>query len=97
MELGDSDQKKAAPPTDMNPWRGAAPCGDGFGFIFQLSGGAVGVRDVVPLAEVNGLVDGAAFPIGVEVADFDDGAGVGDVMVGWDGDVAGGNQLVAIV
>ena len=49
--------KKAVPATDSRPWR-VASCGDGFGFVFQLGGGAVGVRDIVPFAEINGIGSG---------------------------------------
>ena len=66
----------------MCPWRGGGlSCSDGFGFVFQLGGGAVGVEDVVAFSEIDGLVDAAAFPVGVEVADFDHRDDPGDGVV----------------
>ena len=73
VPVWDVTAKKAVPATDANPWR-VASCGDGFGFVFQLAGGAVGVWDVVPYAEVDRLVDGVTLPVGIEVARFHNGA-----------------------
>ena len=38
------------------------------------------------------MVDGSAFPVGVEVASLHYGADLRDVMVRWDGDVACGKE-----
>ena len=86
------------PATDVCPWR-VASCGGLLllGFIFQLLGGAVGGGDVVAFAEIDGLVDGSAFPVGVEVSTLDDRADPWDWLIGWDGDVAGGLQSLGLL
>lgn len=66
----------------------------GFGFVFQLLRGALGVRDVVSFAEVDGLVDAATFPEGVEVANLDHRTDPGNGLVGRDGDVTYGLQAL---
>ncbi len=54
-------------------------------FIFELVHNAVGRRDILPLTEIDGLVDAAAFPERVEVANLTDLSGCRDPMVrvGW--------------
>ena len=66
------------------------------GFVFQLIGGAIGLRDVAALAEIDRLVDRAAFPEGVEVTDLDDLTDGWDRVVGWDGDIACMRQFVTV-
>ena len=65
--------------------------------ILELIDGAVCGGDVGAGTEVDGLVDAAAFFEGVEVADFANFSDFWDCVVGWDGDVAGGDEFVAVV
>jgi hypothetical protein len=67
-------------------------CGSGrLRLIFELLDHALGYRDVAAFAEVNRLVDAAAFPVGVEITNIADLADFRNGVVGRDGDVAGGD------
>ena len=71
--------------------------GGGLRLVFELLDDAFRRRYVATFAEVDGLIDGTAFLEGVEVSHFRDFIGCGHFMVGRDGDVAGGNEVIAIV
>jgi hypothetical protein len=66
-------------------------------FVFQLIDRAILHRDVIAWPEVDGLVDGSALPVGVEVADLDHSPHLGNGVVGRDGDVAGGSALAGVI
>ncbi len=66
------------------------------GLVFQLLDGAIACGYVGAFAEVDGLVNAAAVPERIEVANFDDVTFGGDVVVGWDGDVSCGYWGIAI-
>ena len=62
--------------------------GCGFGFVFQLCGGAVLGRDVLTFTEIDGLVDAAAFLEGIEESSVTDLSDCRDPVVRRDGYLA---------
>ena len=78
--------KKSVPATGFNPWRvDSFGCCNGFALVFELIDSAVLGGDVCALAEVDGLVDAAAFLKGIEVADLTDLSDCWDALVRRDG------------
>jgi len=71
--------------------------GGALGLELQLLDDALGCRDVGAGTEIDRLVDAAALTMGVEVADLADVADLGDRVVRRNGDVASGDQRIAVV
>lgn len=71
--------------------------GGGHGFVFELVGAALVGEDVAARADIHRLIDRPAFAERVHVSNIHDVTRSRDWMVGGDGDVAGGDQVVAII
>ena len=71
--------------------------GGGRGFVFELVGAALVGEDVAARADIHRLIDRPAFAERVHVSDIYHVTRSRDWMVGGDGDVAGGDQVVAVI
>jgi hypothetical protein len=70
--------------------------GDALVLVLELPDLAVGGVDVVTFAPIDRLVDAAALRKSVEEPNLHDLTRFRDVVIGRDGDVAGGHVLVAV-
>jgi hypothetical protein len=67
-----------------------------FRLVFELGEDAFVLLDVLPRAQIHGLIQGVALFEGIEVADFDHRAHRRHVEVGWNGHVAARNPALTI-
>ena len=65
-------------------------------FVFELGGGAFFATDVLAHSKKDGLIDEALFLERVEVATIYNLAGTGNVLIGWNGDIARRNNLLPV-